>query len=122
LQGLGLRAWNLAISFLSFLQTRTVIPCCIEGDGAAEEARDNGWRRSVRKRRDLFVEVLPIEPARKLDQLVLHVDDLIEPRSEGLRVRNERSRPLVVVLEAWPLFLETREPNPQCPATKRSKN
>src|SRR5262245_22493899 len=31
------------------------------------------------ERRDLLVEMLPIEPAGELDQLVLHVADLIEP-------------------------------------------
>src|SRR5262249_21813149 len=36
------------------------------------------------KRSDLPVEVLPIDPAGERDQLVLHVDDLIEPGPEQI--------------------------------------
>src|SRR5450432_4642201 len=43
----GLRAPNLAISFLDFLWWRSMILWCIGGDDAAEEAQDDGIERSV---------------------------------------------------------------------------
>src|SRR5689334_1523229 len=42
------------------------------------------------ERSDLFVEMLPIEPARKLHQLVLHVDDLVEPSPEQVTFRRHQ--------------------------------
>ena len=36
------------------------------------------------ERRDLAVDPIPIDLARKLHQLVLHVDDLLEPRPEQI--------------------------------------
>src|SRR5262249_17557595 len=45
------------------------------------------------ERRDLAVDPLPFDLARKQHQLVLHVDDLLEPRSEQIA----RSRRLMLL-------------------------
>src|SRR5271166_2158717 len=49
-----------------------------------EAALDAGPTLLAVKRRDLAVEPLPVELLRKLHQLVPHVDDLVEPRSEQI--------------------------------------
>src|SRR5215475_13291122 len=57
----------------------------LEKHQSDHEARRNPGPALVAvERSDLLVEVLPIEPAGELDQLMLHVDDLIEPGPEQI--------------------------------------
>src|SRR6476660_7823424 len=59
------------------------------------------------KRCDLAVDPVPIDLAGKQNQLVLHVDDLVQPRPEQI-VRSRRlvllrpHRPLRCTTESWP--------------------
>src|ERR1700735_3748917 len=59
------------------------------------------------ERRDLAVDPVPIDLARKQNQLVLQIDDLVEPRPEQI-VRSRRlvllrpHRPLRRTTESWP--------------------
>src|SRR4051794_3836588 len=58
------------------------------------------------ERRDLAVDPVPIDLAGELNQLVLHVDDLVQPRPEQI-VRSRRPvllrshRPLRCTTESW---------------------
>ena len=49
-----------------------------------EAALDAGPTLLAVKRRDLAIEPVPVDALGKLHQLVLHVDDLIEPRPEQI--------------------------------------
>src|SRR4029077_3013592 len=66
------------------------------------------------ERRDLAVDPVPIDLAGKQNQLVLHIDDLVQPRPEQI-VRSRRlvllrsHRPLRCTIESWPAAKE----NPQ---------
>ena len=64
-----------------------------------EAGLDPGPALVAVERRDLAVEPFPIELAGKLHQLMLHVDDLIEPRPEQILF----SRPLVLLRPHRPL-------------------
>ena len=45
------------------------------------------------ERRDLAVEPVPVKPPTELNQLVLHIDDLVEPRPEQIARIRRRTRP-----------------------------
>jgi hypothetical protein len=46
--------------------------------------RNSGPTSIAVQRRDLAVDEVPVDLARELHQLVLHVDDLIQPRAEQI--------------------------------------
>jgi hypothetical protein len=47
-----------------------------------EAGLDSGRAILAEERRDFAVDPVPIDPASELNQLVLHVDDLVQPRPE----------------------------------------
>ena len=71
-----------------------------------EAGLDPGPALVAVERRDLAVDPVPIDLAGELHQLVLHVDDLVEPRPEQI-VRSRRlvllrpHRPLRCTTESW---------------------
>src|SRR5262245_16880067 len=70
-----------ALAHLFVGQTKDVLE---QHQSDHEAGRNPGPTLVAVERRDLLVEMLPIEPAGELDQLVLHVDDLIEPGPEQI--------------------------------------
>src|SRR3954454_21816036 len=71
-----------------------------------EPGLDSGPAILAVERRDLAVDPVPVDLAGELNQLVLHVDDLVQPRPEQI-VRSRRPvllrshRPLRCTTESW---------------------